>query len=150
MADIDIPQSEADALIAMEKHRVDDREWLFSAPGERMTVPLASADKREQFMLDITRSQIKLTKVTFQNRARQAIILTRLDLDGAPHRNPDGFEIACPHLHVYREGFADKWAFPAPVERYVNTRDLISTLGVFMRDCNIVDPPKIQKGLFSA
>jgi hypothetical protein len=46
MADIDIPQAEADALRAMEKHRVDDKEWVFSAPGERMSVPLASADKR--------------------------------------------------------------------------------------------------------
>ena len=140
---------EADALIALEKHRVDEREWLFSAPGERMSVPLTSADKREHFMLDVSRSRIKLTKATFQNRARQAIILMRLDLDGGPHRNPDGIEIPCPHLHIYREGFADKWAIPAPPERYSNTRDLFATLDVFMRDCNIVNPPKIQKGLFS-
>lgn len=149
MPDIDIAQAEADALIAMEKHRVDDREWLFAAPGGRMAIPLVSADKREQFVLDVTRSQIKLTKATFQNRARQAIILMRLDIDGPPHRNPDGAEVACPHLHVYREGFADKWAFPGPPERYANTSDLFSTLEVFMRDCNIVNPPNIQRGLFS-
>jgi hypothetical protein len=149
MADIDIPQAEADALIEMEKHRVDDKEWLFAAPGERMAVPLTSADKREQFMLDVSRSQIKLTKATFQNRARQAIILMRLDLDGPPHRNPDGKEIPCPHLHRYREGFGDRWAFPAPLERYSNNQDLFSTLDVFMRDCNIVNPPSVQKGLFS-
>lgn len=150
MAIVDISQAEADALIAMEKHRVDEREWLFPAAGERMAVPLASADKHEQFMLDVTRSQIKLTKATFQNRARQAIILMRLDLDGAPHRNPDGAEVSCPHLHVYREGFADKWAFPAPPERYANTRDLFFTLELFMRDGNIASPPNIQRGLFSA
>jgi hypothetical protein len=27
----------------------------------------------------------------------------RLDLDAAPHRNPDDQEIACPHLYVYRD-----------------------------------------------
>jgi hypothetical protein len=149
MAEIDISQVEADALIAMEKHRVDDKEWLFAAPGERLAVPLTSADKREQFVLDVTRSQIKLTKATFQDRARQAIILMRLDIDGPPHRNPDGAEIPCPHLHIYREGFGDKWAFPAPLERYVDTSDLFATLEVFMRDCNIVNPPNIRKGLFS-
>lgn len=149
MAEIDITQAEADVLIVMEKHCLDDRQWLFPAPGERLAVPLASADRREQFMLDITRSRIKLTKATFQNRARQAIILMRLDIDGPPHRNPDGAEIPCPHLHIYREGFADKWAFSAPRERYPDITDITAMLEVFMRDCNIVTQPNIQKGLFS-
>lgn len=149
MADIDITQVEADALIAMEKHRVDDKEWLFSAPGERLAIPLISPDKREHFMLDVSRAQIKLTKTTYQNRARQAIILMRLDLDGPPHRNPDGVEISCPHLHIYREGYADKWAVPAPVDRYTNVLDLFSTFEAFMTHCNITNPPNIQKGLFS-
>jgi hypothetical protein len=149
MADIDISQVEADALIAMEKHRIDDREWLFSAPGERLAIPLTSIDKREQFMLDVSRGQIKLTKATFQNRARQAIILMRLDLNGPPHRNPDGVEVPCPHLHLYREGYGDKWATPPEPARYSNPSDLFSTLDAFMGECNITNRPNIQKGLFS-
>ena len=96
MADIDIPQAEADALIAMEKHCAESKNWLFPEPGGRLSIALASPDKRENFLLDITRARIKLTKATYQNRARQAIILMRLDLDGAPHRNPDDQEIPCP------------------------------------------------------
>jgi len=149
MADIDIPQAEADALMAMEKLRVDNKEWLFAAAGERLAIPLTSTDKREQFVLDVTRAQIKLTKATFQNRARQAIILMRLDLDGPPHRNPDGQEVPCPHLHIYREGYGDRWAIPAPVARYPDTLDLFSTLDAFMAHCNITNPPNIQPGLFS-
>ena len=95
------------------------------------------------------RAQIKLTKATYQSRARQAIILMRLDLDGPPHRNPDDQEIPCPHLHIYREGYGDKWAFPAPIDRYPNVQDLFSTFEAFMRHCNITDPPRIEKGLFS-
>jgi len=72
----------------------------------------------------------------------------RLDLDGPAHRNPDGLEIPCPHLHIYREGLGDKWAIPAPIDRYTNAVDLLSTLEAFMQQCNITDPPKIQKGLF--
>ena len=149
MADIDIPQDEADALIQMEKRRSDDRTTLFPAPGERLTVSLTSLDKRENFNLDITRAQIKLTKATYQNRARQAIMLMRLDLDGPPHRNPDGTEIPCPHLHTYREGFGDKWAVPAPPNRYPDVADLFGTYQAFMAHCNITDPPRIEKGLFS-
>jgi hypothetical protein len=149
MADMEITQIEADALIAMEKHRVDDTEWLFSAPGGRLAILLLSSDKREHFILDISRAQIKLTKATYQNRARQAIILIRLDLDGRPHRNPDGIEIPCPHLHIYREGHGDKWAIPAPADRYTNTSDLLFTFEIFMAHCNITTPPIIQRGLFS-
>ena len=149
MADINITQTEADALIALEKMRTDDKEWLFPNPGERLAIPLTSTDKREAFILTLTRVQIKLTKASYQNLARKSIILMRLDLDGAPHRNPDGVEIPCPHLHIYREGFGDKWAMPAPVGRYRNTQDLYLTLWEFMDHCNVLQPPQIERGLFS-
>ena len=136
-------------MIAMEKLSAEKRSWLFPEPGGRLSIPLASPDKRENFLLDVTRGQIKLTKATYQNRARQAIVLMRLDLDGSPHRNPNDEEIGCPHLHVYREGYGDKWAVPAPVDRYPDVQDLFSTLAAFMRHCNITDPPEINRGLFS-
>jgi hypothetical protein len=148
MADIDIPQAEADALIAMEKHYIENTTWLFPGGGGKLAIPLVSPDRRENFMLDITRAQIRLTKATYQNRARQAIILMRLDLEGPPHTNPDGQEIPCPHLHIYREGYGDKWASSVPAARYRDVRDLFSTLEEFMRDCNITQPPQIEIGLF--
>jgi hypothetical protein len=148
MADLEITQVEADALIAMEKHRVNDKTWRFSAPGESLAIPLISPNKRETFVLDVSRSRIKITKATFQNRTRQAIVLMRIDLDGPPHRNPDGSEIPCPHLHTYREGYGDKWAIPAPVDRYPNTLDLYSTFEAFMAHRNVTNPPDVLKGLF--
>jgi phage baseplate assembly protein gpV len=83
MADINLTQEEADRLTAMEKRAVDEREWLFPGPGDRVAIPLTSLDKRENFMLDVTRAQIKLTKATYQNRARAAIILMRLGKNGS-------------------------------------------------------------------
>jgi len=68
MADITLTQAEADTLIAMEKQCVDEKEWLFPGPGEALAIPLTSADKRENFMLDVSRGRIKLTKATYQNR----------------------------------------------------------------------------------
>ena len=149
MAEIDITQGEADALIEMEKCRIDDKQLLFPIAGDRLTVALTSIDKRESFSLDVTRAQIKLTKATYQNRARQAIILIRLDLDGPLHRNPDGEEIPCPHLHMYREGYGDKWAIPVPTDLYPDCGNLFATFEAFMVHCNITDPPQIDKGLFA-
>lgn len=149
MADINITQGEADELIAMEKIRADDRDWQFPNPGEQIAIPLTSTDKRESFFLDVTRGRIKLTRASYQNRGRQTIILLRLCVDGAPHRNPDEVVIPCPHLHIYREGFGDKWAQPAPAALCGNTEDLFSTIFEFMTYCNVSQPPRIEKGLFS-
>lgn len=105
-------------------------------------------DKREDFLLDVTRMQINVSKVNYQNRVRQVVVLMRLDLGGSPHRNPDGETIACPHLHIYREGYGDKWAFPVPAGKFKDLSNLFETLQDFMTECNVVEAPKIQGGLF--
>ncbi len=148
MADINLTQAEADALIAMEKHRANEDLVDFPWKGGSLIISLLSPDKREQFLLDISRSRIDLLKGKFQNRARHIIVLVRLDFGGAPHRNPDGEEVACPHLHLYREGYGDKWASPAPMELFGRISDIFGTFEDFMRHCNITKPPKIQRGLF--
>ena len=143
-----LTQADADALLAIEKVRRDDTRWDYSGLG-KMTLPLVSRDQHESFLLDIRRSRIKLAKGTFQNRARQLVILARLDFGGAPHRNPDGQEIASPHLHLYRDGFNDKWAVPVPLSAFPNLQDYWHTFDDFMEFCNVVTPPIINRGVFT-
>ena len=149
MADINLTQAEADALIAMEKHRTDDQTWDYPNFGGSITISLISANKRENFLLDITRSRINLTKGTYQNRGRNVVVLVRLDFGGSPHRNPDGGEVPSPHIHIYREGFGDKWAYSVPANVFSDISHPWQTLEDFMRYCNITHPPSIQKGLWS-
>jgi hypothetical protein len=149
MAEINLTQAEADALIALEKQRETDDVWEYPKLGGQINIPLTSADKRERFFLDISRGNINLLKGTYQNRARSVVVLVRLDFGGSLHRNPDDTEIPCPHLHIYREGYGDKWAIPAPANHFPNIDDLSKTLDDFMRYCNIVMPPLIQRGLFT-
>ena len=149
MAEINLTQAEADALIAMAKHRVDGTEWDYPDLGGAISIPLVSADRREQFVLDLRRGRIDLAKGTYQNRGRQVVVLVRLDFGGAPHRNPDGEEIGAPHLHLYREGFGDKWAEPVPVGDFRDLTNTWQTLDDFMRYCNVVEPPNIRRGLFT-
>jgi len=133
-----ITQSEADALLRMPKHSKDDRSWNYPGQGARISIPLESEDKREQFQLDITRGRIDLAKCMHQHRARQVVILARLEIHGPPHHNPDGNELACPHLHLYREGFGDKWAFAVPPEHFTHLEDFRQTFVDFVNFCNIV------------
>lgn len=148
MAEIVLTQAEADALLAMDKYKVGDTAHDYPAIGGYLSVELVSQDKRERFLLDIQRGRIDLSKVTYHNRAHRTIILARLDIAGPPHRNPDGQEVGCPHLHLYREGFADKWATPIDASVFRNTGDLWQTLEQFMDFCHVVDRPNIQRGLF--
>ena len=148
MTEIILSQSEADALLQMEKYRVDETRYDYPGLGGALRIPLLSSDRRENFSLDVTRSQIYLEKGTYQNRARGVVILARLDFGGAPHRNPDDEEIACPHLHLYREGFGDRWAFPIPAARFTRLNDRFQTLLDFMRYVSITRPPQIDPGLF--
>lgn len=88
--------TQADALIAMEKHRVNEKLSDFPADGGSVVLPFQSADRREQFLLDLSRARIDLRKVKIQNWGREVVVFVWLDLGGAPHRNPDGEEIPVP------------------------------------------------------
>ncbi len=149
MAEINLTQAEADALLAVPKIKVNDDQWEYPGLGGKLAVPLTSTDKREKFFLDLSRGRIDLLKGTYQNRGRHVVVLARLDFGGPPHRNPDGEEIASPHLHTYREGFGDKWAYPLPIEAFPSITDLWQSFFDFMRYCNITAPPNIQRGLFT-
>lgn len=149
MADINLTQAEADALIAVEKHRTNDDRSDFPTAGEKLELPLQSADRREHFLLDVSRGRIDLAKVKVQNRGRQVVVLVRLDLAGAPHRNPDDEEVPAPHLHVYREGFGDKWAIPVPADSFRDAGNVWTSFEDFLRFCNITEPPFIERGLFT-
>ncbi len=143
---IDVPQAEADGLLAMPKRRTETTTYRLPPHRGKILVPLEDMTGREAFLLDISRGGISLERRTFQTRARQTIILARIDF-GARHRNPDGEEIGVPHLHVYREGYGDKWAYPLPAERFPNAGDAWLTLFDFLAYCNVVEPPEIERDL---
>jgi len=143
---IDLTQAEANLLLALEKHRTNDDSHRFGAL--RLEIPLQSADQREHFLLDTSRGRINLLKGTYQTRAKQTLILARLDFGGTPHRNPDGEEVPSPHLHIFREGFADKWAQPLPAEHFGDLNDPWMLFGDFLRFCNVTRPPVFERELF--
>ena len=155
-----ITQTDADFFFAMDKFPDEDKEHQFPISGEKLTIPLTSADKRESFLFDIYRGSIRITKVTYQNRVRKAYILRRLDLDGPTHVNPEaetvpfpflepynGKEIPTPHLHIYVEGFGEKWAIPANDILETSGKDIYEMMEQFFTYCNIKQFPNIKKTL---
>lgn len=145
MVGFHLSQAAADALLAMEKHRVSADLVEFPAPGQDVVIELRSADKREEFLLDVWRSGKNPRRARFQIRARRNVVLARIDLGGAPHRNRESEEdIPAPHLHLYREEWGGNWAGPAPSEYFTALNDYHRTLEEFMIYCNITVAPKFQ------
>ena len=144
-----LPQADADQLLTMDKVAGSSDTYGFPASGERLSLLLTSVDQRETFAVYVNRSSIALSKCTFNGRARSSIVLARLDLGGAPHRNPDGVEIPCPHLHLYREGFGDKWAYPVPAGAFTDLQSLRITCDEFLAYFNVIQPPTIARDLIT-
>jgi hypothetical protein len=142
-----LTQAEAESLIAMEKRLEESGVIQFPHPGDQQSWKATSLDGRETFLMDVNRGRIRLAKCTYQERYRGTEILIRLDLAGPPHRNPDGEVIEAPHIHVYREGYADKWAMALPADRFPDTSDLPRTFRDFLAYCNVIDIPEIQASL---
>jgi hypothetical protein len=150
MPGVNLTQAEADMLLSMDKKCPEEGSWPFPGHGGgKLTIPLHASVGSEQFLLDVNRSGIKLTKITYQNRARLVVPLARLDLDGPPHRNPDGEELPCPHLHCYREGFMDKWAFGLPDGWEIGAGGHAHALDLFLGYCHVVKRPNMQFDLLS-
>ena len=115
---------------------------------------LKSDNKENTFVLDFNRGRIEL-KYTLQTRVNTSIVLIRLDINST-HTNPNvdyhvekddpffsihersigkRFEKES-HIHVYREGFEDKWAYPIN-EIIKDTKDIKKTILAFLKYCNI-------------
>jgi len=152
-------------LINMEKICVGDH---IHSTGERaFTIDITSENGRESFQLDYHRGNIEL-KYTMQTRYKVAYNLLRFDIGSSKrHTNPTEeitldpsdpfygvhekcigrvFETKEPHVHIYREGFADKWAYP-PETMFSDMRNVSSTFNEFMDMCNITKRPYIYNGM---
>jgi hypothetical protein len=141
MADQDISEDEAKELLTMDKVTASTELVALPDLGGRTDMPFTSHDRREEFVVGFSRSYIILEKRNHHLRGRKVIGLARLDVDGPPHRNPDGEEISSRHLHVYREGYGLKYAIEIPPGLFRDLGDPMVTLEDFFDYCHVVTPP---------
>ncbi|MEX1123117.1 MAG: hypothetical protein WED82_13325 [Balneolales bacterium] len=142
-----LTNDEAEHLLEALKELKSDRTIDFPEAGGNLQLEASTTvNGKEHFLIDVNRKgSIKIKKATYQTRYLKYIPLLRLDINGPSHTNPDLEEIPCPHIHIYREGHDDKWAYPLP-KNFSNPDDLIQTLKEFLMYNNIKDIPYIQEG----
>lgn len=134
-------------MITMRKRFIKSRR-ISLPPGVDETHELIGDDRRERFLLDLWRGTMRLSKYRMQTRGRIIVVLVRLEINGAPHTNPDGQVIDGTHIHIYREGFDDKWAYPVNPERFRDINNAGIAFEDFCRFCHIEEIPPYQEVIF--
>lgn len=105
--------------------------------GDKKQYSADSSSSFDSFVLNVSRgSSIKPKKCTYQIRTTQNDILFRIDIDGPAHPNPNGEDVPCPHLHIYKYNgtpYIENWAIPLHDEIPTNTNDLIQVFEDFLK-----------------
>lgn len=140
-----LTQEEADTLIALAKDLKSRSPIAFPPMRSSHQVEAQSSTiPPVDFVFDIQRKTLNPAKCTYNTRSSN-VILIRVDIKGPPHGNPDGEEVPCPHIHIYREGYGDKWAYPLENHITTDTSDLVSVLISFLEYNNVTETPEISE-----
>lgn len=138
-----LTQKEANRLVAMDKSFLSQSAVSMQS-GKGVLRELENAGLSEQFLLDMHRGRMRFSKITNQVRARKCIVLVRLDIDAAPHTNPNGSKIGGTHIHLYREGYEDKWAELVSPRDFRDLSNFAKIFEDFCKYCNILNPPPFK------
>jgi hypothetical protein len=143
-----LTQTEYEYLIKQDKEfeNLIDPIQLGPAP-IKWTRQINSLSTNDIFLLDFYRGSFELTRYTFNKRYHQTVILIRYDNAGR-HTNPDGQLFDGAHVHLYKEGYDDKFAYPIS-EIGINESDSIETkLKKILQFCNVKKIPSIEVPMF--
>lgn len=139
---MEITQAKADEYLKVKKKFLFQPRLNLNQPF-KVTETLVSDEHGDIFKIDLRQGKIELSMVNLNHRANDCIVLCRLDIDDRTHKNPDGKRIIEPHIHLYKEGFGSKFAFPAKDYGFIDFQNPLSNIKKFLDFCNI-DSTKIS------
>lgn len=141
----ELTDNEAKALIELEKIAMQNVVNIPSG-NTKEHLDLASAKERKDNIMRIfiRRGKINPNKCSFNVVFNKSITLIRLDIEaGRVHTNPDGQDMPSNHLHIYREGYDDRYAFPLP-ECFTDPDNLAQTLYDLLGYSNVINRDEVQ------
>jgi hypothetical protein len=144
----ELSQSEFDYLMSQEKEFEDKSTILLGPAPLQWSKKIISTSTKDTFSLDFYRGTFRLEKYTYNHRFKQNTVLIRFDSYGM-HTNPDGEKMEGFHVHIYKEGFGDKFAYPASHFGIKDSDTIEVVLQRILRYCNInkIPPIEIPMGL---
>lgn len=143
-----LTQTEYDFIMQQEKSFDDINTPIQLGPAPiQWCRQINSLSNKEKYLLDFYRGSFELTRYTINKRYRQSIILFRYDNQGR-HTNPDGEHFIGAHIHLYKEGFNDKFAYPITDIEIEESDALEKVFEKLMYFCNVKVKPDIEIPMF--
>lgn len=116
-------------------------------PPMSWTREIKAINSKNIYLLDFYRGSLELTRFTYNKRYRQSIILLRYD-SGGRHTNPDGLSFNGPHVHIFREGFNDKYAHPISYINIDDSHSIVEVLDKLLQYCNVTNRHSVKTPMF--
>ncbi len=151
-----LAQAEADTLRRIEKFLTNPHNITLLSPHRNSIHQMHyfhNGFRKDDMKLSTFHSEKNTRKVSYRILYNGNIVLIRIDTqDATPHINPDGQLVIPPyqpHVHIYQEGYSDKFAYPLP-EEFQNTDNIIELFMEFLSYSNVInkDDVQIQEVLF--
>lgn len=141
-------QDEYDYLMLQEKTFEDKFTIIQISPAPiKWTKEIKCKTTSNKYLLDFYRGSFELSKFTANKRFRQTLIMLRYD-NGGRHTNPDGETFEGPHVHLFKEGFNDKFAYPISIINIEETDTMEVRFKKILHFCNIKDCPDLEVPMF--
>lgn len=141
-----ITQEEADTLRIIEKYLANPQDVKIPKMRETRIYPAYhKCYNRRRDDLDVSayRGGIDENKVSYRLIYKKGILLIRIDTnDKTAHINPDNKSFIppmTPHVHIYREGYGDKFAYPLPDEFSSKGADIEKLFIEFLQYSNFIN-----------
>lgn len=141
-----LSQIEPDRLIKSRKKVISPESLQIPTIGnKKVLIHLKDLEAKTDFLVDVLFNRRPYTlKGKCQLRVHRMVRLLRLDSNGRVHSNLDDSLVDGTHLHIYKEGSHDRWAYPPPENIFSNLEDAATTLREFLVYCNVTNIPTIR------
>lgn len=106
-----LTDNEVNELLRLKKHFIN---LPISMPLEnsKKSYRLTDDSNKERFELNIERKKIEITiNKTKINHSYNNEPIIRIEIGAPPHTNPDFTIVGRNHIHIYKEGYAMRWAY---------------------------------------
>jgi hypothetical protein len=136
MGNMRLNQAEADGLIKVKKIFLDKTPLTVNRPYNEQRELKSERDPYEVFYLNVTQTRIEFGKYGTVTRFFQIPLVRACINPDARHENPDGEILSGSHIHIYKQGYADKFAYPLK-EHGFDDMLIVPFIKKFLEYCNI-------------
>ena len=145
-----LSQEEADTLRMIEKYLTNPELVKLPPPTGTVLHPVhyhREGRRMDNMKISTYHARINAQKISCRLLYNGNVMLVRVDTqDATPHANPDKkivIQPHQPHIHIYREGYGDKFAYPLP-NAFRNAEDISSLFMDFLSYSRIINSNEVK------